>query len=207
MILFWGMQQDDTQMNEFIAQVKSHVESHQQFVHQVSEALTHLIEAMAVKDAQQTRSTPAPKKTPAVSKFEDSISNSVQKRILVVDDAEINRVLMGHFFRSLPVILEFANSGEQAMEKIVDDTFDLILMDLQMKGMSGLDSIKAIRSAQPENLKRTQIIAISNVNPTDEERDQTISAGANEYLSKSMSREAIKEKVLECLFGASQISA
>lgn len=94
----------------------------------------------------------------------------------------------------MPVALEFAGSGEQAIEKIAGQTFDLILMDLQMKGMSGIEAIQAIRAAQPQNLKQTQIVAISNQSPTDEERTAAMNAGANEYLTKSMSRDAIKER-------------
>lgn len=200
MVLFGGMDQDfDKTLNEFLDQVKIKFDQYSDFVQYVSDALVSL---------QNTppESVPSPKK--AVSaKQQTVVATGEKKKILIVDDAEINRVLMGHFFKNMPVTLEYAVSGEQALEKITGINFDLILMDLQMKGMSGLDAIKAIRAAQPQNLKTTQIVAISNQSPTDQERADVMNAGANEYLTKSMSRDAIRERVFEFVFGSNQISA
>ncbi len=168
------------------------------------------LQSQSVLSEERTRSSPASRKTAPSAKVQAAISSMAsteKKKILIVDDAEINRILMGHFFKNMPVTLEFAGSGEQALEKIAAHTFDLVIMDLQMKGMTGVEAIKAIRTAQPQNVKKTQIVAISNQTPTDEERKEAIGAGATEYLSKSMSRDAIKERVFEFLFGANQISA
>lgn len=122
-----------------------------------------------------------------------------KKKILIVDDAEINRLLMGHFFKNAPVTLEFANCGEQALEKIKGHSFDAILMDLQMKNMGGVETIRAIRNAQPENVKKTQILAITNQEPSDVEKSEAMSAGSNEYFSKSLPREELKQRVFSAL--------
>ncbi len=225
MLLFGGMQQDfETTLNEFLAKVKAHVDhqnatlaeyerffsraqelfpAYSGFVQHVNDALNSIHESVGEGESSKI---PTQKKPHSAPKFE-SLGKLEKKKILIVDDAEINRVLMGHFFKHVPTLLEFASSGEQALTKISQHTFDLILMDLQMKGMSGVDAIKAIRGAQSENAKHTQIVAITNLEPTEEERIETMNAGANEYLSKSMPREAIKERVFEFLFGANQISA
>lgn len=222
------MQQDfETTMNEFLAKVKSHFETREAtlaeyeqffnraqelfpaysgFVQHVNDALTSISAAIAEQQNDaHTRSTPAPKKSQQITKF----STHETKKVLIVDDAEINRVLMSHLFKSLPIKLEFANCGNQALEKLAQQSFDLILMDLQMKDMSGLDTIKAIRAAHPESgaPTKTLIVAITNLEPSEDERTQTINAGASEYLSKSMPREAVREKVAELLFGAQSISA
>lgn len=202
MVVFWGMQQDfETSLNELLDQIKVKFDQYADFVQYVNDALISIQNSKPEINSSQPRAvTSAPKKS------EPLVASGEQKKILIVDDAEINRVLMGHFFKSMPVNLEFAVSGEQALEKIKVHTFDLILMDLQMKGMSGMDTIKAIRSTQPQNLKTTQIVAISNQSPTEEERTETMNAGANEYLTKSMSRDEIRERVFEFVFGANALS-
>lgn len=226
MILFGGMQNFEASFQEFLTQVKTRfdaqnatlaeyenffqkaqelIPTYEAFIHQMSDGLTSIQETL-----QNQTPAPSAKKSVAAPKLDVDLSKIQtpveRKKILVVDDAEINRVLMGHFFKNMPVDLEFAVSGEQALEKINQNIFDLIMMDLQMKGISGMETIKSIRASQPENLKRTQIVAISNQSPTEEERTETLNAGANEYLTKSMSRDAIKERVFEFLFGTSALS-
>jgi CheY-like chemotaxis protein len=220
------MQQEfETIMNEFMAKVKTHFEdqnstlaeyeqffsraqelfpAYSGFVQHVVDSLSVIQENMNQEEEIHTRTAPAPKVQSVSKKIE--IKSGETKKVLIVDDAEINRILMGHFFKNVPVTLEFASSGEPAIAKSYQNSFDLVLMDLQMKGMSGLDTIKAIREIFPDK-KKTIIIAITNEAPTDEECQQSLSAGANEYLSKSMPREAIKEKVFEYLFSALNLSA
>ena len=181
------MQQDfDTTLNEFLAKVKTHLGQQADFVQHVNDALTAILES-------PNQNTPVPR--------EPRVSAKV-KKVLIVDDAELNRILMGHVFKNMSVVLQFASSGDQAIQKIAEQSFDIILMDLQMEGMSGVDAIKAIRNAQPENRIKTIIIAITDQDPTDEERINSMSAGANEYLSKKMSRDEIKERVFELVHQA-----
>ena len=206
------MQQDfESTMNEFLAKVRTHFESrdatvaeYEQFFKQARQAFSmHADFVEQVHDVLTSLQgmIPEAKKVKSLVKFE----NQIIKNILIVDDAEINRVLMSHLFKTLPVKLEFANSGTQALEKISKQNFDLILMDLQMKEMSGIDAIKAIRNSYSE--LKIQIVAISNLEPSEDERKLAINAGATEYLSKSMTREVVREKVAEILFGTQTISA
>jgi len=227
----------DATLTEFLAKTKVYIEqqndtlntyerafghaqeallAHSQFVHDVLNGLE------AIQSAAQQAPVARKSKVKDVleeEEFEEELPRSRKmeiapkwesidpKRILIVDDAEINRILMGHFFKRLPVTLEFAGSGEQALEKVVTHQFDLVLMDLQMKGMSGIEAIKMIRQAQPENTLKTKIIAITPADPTDEEQGVVLSAGANGYFSKAMPREALREKVLDFLISASSPGA
>ena len=208
MVLLGGMQQEsDKILNEFLDQLKGHFDQqnatlaeYEQFFVQIQKAFP--IYADFVEQVNQSLSAIQNKKHEA-----RVVRSTESKKIIIVDDSEINRILLGHFFKNMPVVLEFASSGDQAIEKTNQNSFDLILMDLQMKGMSGMDAIKAIREAQPENAKKTLILAISNQEPSEDERIQVMSLGANDYLTKSMSRELMKERVFEVLFGQGQISA
>jgi CheY-like chemotaxis protein len=129
------------------------------------------------------------------------------KTVLIVDQAELNRVLLGRFFKSLPVTLEFASSGEQALGKMGNQRFDLVLMDLQLKGMSGLEAIKTIRNAQSDAGKKITIIAIASNDASDDDKKQVIDGGADECINKGMPRDAFRDKVLDLLINASSPSA
>jgi CheY-like chemotaxis protein len=123
--------------------------------------------------------------------------NAAPKAMLIVDDAEINRVLMGHYFKTLPVKLEFCGSGADAIEKCKRKKFDLILMDLQMKDMNGLEATQKIRSFESS----CPIFAITNQEPTDAEQQASLGAGCNRYLSRALPKESLIDQVSEQLFG------
>jgi CheY-like chemotaxis protein len=125
------------------------------------------------------------------------------KKVLIVDQTELNRVLMGRFFKSLPVTLEFASNGEQALGKIGSSQFDLVLMNLQLNGISGSEAIRTIRNSQTDARKKTRIIAIASEKTSDEEMREVVESGADECIGKETPRDVIREKVIDCLISAS----
>ena len=111
------------------------------FVQHVNETLVAIDERMKEQEtiiaSFQARAAQAPqsqianrsesKKTAHKS---PTIETQEKKKILIVDDAEINRILMSHLFKSHPFTLTFANSGEMALVKFSQDKFDLILIPI-----------------------------------------------------------------------------
>jgi two-component system KDP operon response regulator KdpE len=99
-------------------------------------------------------------------------------RILVVDDdPQIRRVmrvtLTGHGYE-----VDDAKNGEAALETLRDERFDLVLLDMNMPGMSGLDTCRAIR-AQSEIA-----IIMLTVRDTDSDKVGALDAGADDYVTK-----------------------
>ena len=67
-------------------------------------------------------------------------------KILVVDDNKMNRVLAGLFLKKHGVNIHYAECGTEALQKIESNDFDMVLMDLEMPGMSGTQVLKEIRT-------------------------------------------------------------
>lgn len=103
-------------------------------------------------------------------------------RILVVDDVDANREIVRALLEAVGQQVEEASGGPQAVSMAVRQTFDLILMDLQMPGMDGFATTRAIRQLSPEN-STTPIVALSaNVLP--EHVVEAERAGMNDHIGK-----------------------
>jgi CheY-like chemotaxis protein len=115
-------------------------------------------------------------------------------RILVVDDAPINRELIVALLSPLGAHFEEAGDGVQALEAAVRRTFDLILMDIQMPVLDGIAAAAAIRSSDGPN-RETPIVAVSaSVQPRDVEACRA--AGMNDHVAKPLNIQDLTEKVL-----------
>jgi two-component system KDP operon response regulator KdpE len=99
-------------------------------------------------------------------------------RILVVDDDPQIRRVMRVTLTGQGYVVDDAKTGEVALEKIRDERFDLVLLDMNMPGMDGLETCRSIRS-QSE-------IAIIMLTVRDSERDKVaaLDAGADDYVTK-----------------------
>jgi two-component system, OmpR family, KDP operon response regulator KdpE len=98
-------------------------------------------------------------------------------RILVVDDdPQIRRVmrvtLTGHGYE-----VDDVKSGEAALEKIRDQRFDLVLLDMNMAGMGGLDTCRAIRG------QSEVAIIMLTVRDTETDKVEALDAGADDYVT------------------------
>ena len=76
-----------------------------------------------------------------------------KQRLLIVEDEEVNAEIMGSRLRQRGFEVAIVNNGEACLEYLVDNEVDLILLDILMPGMSGLDVLKKIREThQPIEL-------------------------------------------------------
>jgi PAS domain S-box-containing protein len=103
--------------------------------------------------------------------------------ILLAEDNEINVETMSDYLRAKGYRLSIARSGREAIERAKADKPDLILMDIQMPDVDGLEATRGIRSMLDSRVSRIPIIAVTALAmPGDRER--CLNAGANDYFSK-----------------------
>jgi two-component system KDP operon response regulator KdpE len=99
-------------------------------------------------------------------------------RILVVDDEPQIRRVMRTLLTSHGYIVTDARSGDEALERLRDDKPDLILLDMNMPGMSGLEACRAIRSGSDA------AIIMLTVRNTEQDKVDALDAGADDYITK-----------------------
>ncbi len=102
------------------------------------------------------------------------------KRILVVDDHSINRFVVVSLFKKWNISVVEAVDGQDAVDKVQQEAFDLVLMDMQMPVMDGMQATMYIRRQLKQNMP---IIALS-ANAMKDNVDQCLAVGMNDFLTK-----------------------
>ncbi len=120
--------------------------------------------------------------------------------ILLVEDNEFNRMVAEDTLkRLLPDIrIDIAENGEIALEKVRENDYDLILMDILMPVMNGVDATRFIRNRMPEGKKDIHIIAMT-ANVLQEDVQRYLDAGMNAYISKPFQTDDLLLKMLSVL--------
>lgn len=113
-------------------------------------------------------------------------------QVLAVDDNATNLELLAAFLTNLGITVTTADSGQEALALVSQYTFDLILMDIQMPGMGGIETTKRIHQyCQKHDLPPIPIVALT-ADVTDTKREKFIQAGMNDYETKPINEEKLK---------------
>jgi CheY-like chemotaxis protein len=111
--------------------------------------------------------------------------------VLVVDDSAQQRSVVAAYLSQSPHTVIECEGGAEAVAQVQAQTFDVVLMDLQMPGMDGLAAIQAIREFETTHDRDpAYIVALTAMGATDDVSDAE-DAGANECLAKPLSRSAL----------------
>jgi two-component system NtrC family response regulator len=116
--------------------------------------------------------------------MEDSFS------ILVVDDEPPQLELIGGFLKKQGFEVALAESGKVALQRFRQETFDLVLTDMRMPNLSGLDLVKAVRAVNPE----TAVIIMTAYGSIETAVD-AIKAGATDYLTKPLNLDELLHRI------------
>jgi len=136
-----------------------------------------------------------PKKIPnkkGILNFEKSLN------VLVADDHLSNRKVIEMFLKNDPIKIEFAENGQEAVEKFLSISFDLIIMDMEMPVLNGLKATKKIREIEIELENENPIpIIFLTAHALDEHQKQCFDAGGTACLSKPVKYQKLIETIRE----------
>jgi two-component system, sensor histidine kinase and response regulator len=108
--------------------------------------------------------------------------------VLLVEDNEINRQLASELLEACGLAVTTANSGLEALERVKHKNFQLVLMDVRMPGMDGIEATRQLRRTIPAS--RLPIVAMT-ANALSEDELSCKSAGMNDYLTKPIDPEKL----------------
>ncbi len=122
---------------------------------------------------------------PLVTRYslQDARDPTTVLRILVAEDNPVNQRLVMRLLEKRGHRVTLAADGRQALEALNQGSFDLVLMDVQMPGMDGLEATAIIREKEKKTGKRQPIIALTAHAMTGD-RDRCLAAGMDNYLTK-----------------------
>ncbi|MGB1091011.1 MAG: ATP-binding protein [Oceanobacter sp.] len=119
------------------------------------------------------------------------------KSVLLAEDNSINQMVAVHLLEEMGVRVECVDNGREALEKLEQRQFDLILMDLQMPEMGGIEATEKIRASESDH-RYIPIVAMT-AHTHDDQLNECRKAGMNDHLSKPIDPTQI-ETVLNRIF-------
>jgi signal transduction histidine kinase/ActR/RegA family two-component response regulator len=128
-----------------------------------------------------------------------SLAEGAPVRVLVADDNEVNRQIVAALLEPFGLDLTLACDGREAAEACARAAFDLVLMDIQMPGMNGIEATRLIRAREArEGRARTPILALS-ANVMSHQVEEYLGAGVDEVVAKPIQAERLVEAIRDAL--------
>jgi len=122
-------------------------------------------------------------------------------RALVADDDILNLTYVGEILRNNKIEAVLVENGKEAADKLTAEAFDIVLMDIRMPLMNGVEVIEYVRTQLPPPAKNTPIIALT-ANAYESDIKRYLEVGATSYMAKPYSPEGLM-KVIKSTLGAS----
>ena len=145
------------------------------------------------KNAQPLQSTSSSSPT---AQGESKLAERLPLRILVAEDNLVNQKVVLQVLKRLGYSADVANNGLEVIEALKRQPYDVILMDVQMPQMDGIDATRHIRQDEKPQ-ERLSIIAVT-ANTMQGQRDICLEAGMDDYLTKPLRSEQLAEALSKC---------
>jgi CheY-like chemotaxis protein len=127
-------------------------------------------------------------------RYQAALGRSI--RILVVENDEISKNLLENMCLKLGAQIDVARDGFDAIRKFGAIQYDLVIMDVQLPNISGIEVTSVIRSFEKKLGERTPIIGLS-AHALQENRERCLEAGMNDYLSKPIDFDTLHQIIQE----------
>ena len=158
-------------------------------VFQFTAKLPRVVETLSHREPSQTTR----KETQEIEPEREAMKTSLH--ILLVDDAQDNRMVISAFLKTTPHRIKKAVNGEEAVRMFQSETFDLVLMDMQMPVLDGFGATKRIRAWEREQGHRPTPIVALTANAMKEDTKKTLQAGCDLHLTKPVRRARLMEVI------------
>jgi CheY-like chemotaxis protein/two-component sensor histidine kinase len=130
------------------------------------------------------------------SQLQDNYSGLEGKRILVAEDNKINFFVANKFLVGWGIIVSHVENGQLALEKLLTEDYDLILMDLHMPIMDGIEATRIIRKSENPRIKNIPIVALTAAIMS-ESHDKIDDLNINDYVLKPFKPHDLFERILK----------
>lgn len=152
---------------------------------------------LALGNQREAHSTdPRPPKT--------LLSDELPLRILLVEDNVVNQKVAALLLKNLGYRCDLAANGRQAVDAVERQAYDVVLMDIQMPVMDGIDSARAIRAAEREGgRRRTPIVALT-ANALSHQVQEYLAAGMDGHVAKPIEIAKLYDAISRALNEAAQ---
>lgn len=117
--------------------------------------------------------------------------DSGQQHILLAEDNPVNQKIAQRMLKRLGYPVDVAANGIEALQALEHKSYSLILMDIQMPEMDGLEATRIIRKRLPEN-EQPRIIAVT-AHALDYSREMCLDAGMDDYIAKPIHKDELAE--------------
>ena len=122
-----------------------------------------------------------------------------QRRVLLVEDSKVNQEVAREFLEAIDCTVTIANNGQEAVDTIERETFDIVLMDCQMPVMDGFEATRVIRQRETERERLNIPIIALTANAFASDREKCLATGMSDFLSKPFMPSEFEEIVLKWL--------
>ena len=137
---------------------------------------------------------PKPAAAPVKPSMDPGMAARHPLRILLAEDNVVNQKLALRILQQLGYRADLASNGVEAVESLVRQTYDVVLMDVQMPEMDGLEAARRINAQWPGD-KRPRIVAMT-ANAMQGDREICIAAGMDDYLTKPIRVDALVDALV-----------
>jgi CheY-like chemotaxis protein len=181
-------------------------ESRSKFSHMFSSILTKPVKQAQLFNLVQSELNPdkveSSEEKMDKSLFSEDFAKSYPQNILLVEDNMINQKLAMKVLSKLGYKPQLANNGKEAVEMLSKNSFDVILMDMLMPEMDGLEATSCIRKSSQEQ----PVIIAMTANVMQEDREACLRAGMNDFITKPLSIDILIKKLQQVFENYYQIT-
>jgi CheY-like chemotaxis protein len=116
--------------------------------------------------------------------------------ILLVEDNKINQLVASQFIKKWGIEVDIADDGLEAVQKVQQKKYDLVLMDLEMPGMDGFEASREIRKLNAEYFQELPVLALS-ASAMKGMKEKVMLSGMNDYVAKPFSPTELRSKIFQ----------